>query len=69
MRARSGRLGFPLAIVLGLSLSPACLLTPVFAETDDNMSATDGPRSLVGNYLAGRMARDQNETSEAAAFF
>ncbi len=71
MRAWSGRLGFPLAIALAVGVSPAVTLTwnQALAETADSQETLEGPHSLVGSYLAGRMARDQNEAGQAAAFY
>ena len=39
------------------------------AETPDALEPFTGPHSLVGSYLAGRVARGQNETGNAAAFY
>jgi tetratricopeptide (TPR) repeat protein len=71
MRAWSGRNGFPFAIALALSVATAGTLVPerALAETADSQDNLEGPHSLVGSYLAGRMARDQNEADRAASFY
>ena len=83
MRDTSGLTGYPRAIVfalslaLGNSLSPALLpfLAPslAFAETAEHVvepqAGFEPPHSLVGSYLAGRMARNQNESEQAAVFY
>ena len=46
---------------------------PAFAETPEPaiepQDSLEGPHTLVGSYLAGRMARNQNEAEQAAAFY
>ncbi len=79
MRDASGRTGLPIAIVLALSLatsvtsSTVLLSSPAFAEAvagaQEPVTAAEVPHSLVGSYLAGRMARNQNESERAAAFY
>ena len=75
MRAGFGRNGLQLALVLAASLAAGGILAPrpVFAETVEPAAAPEdileGPHSLVGSYLAGRMARNQNEAERAAAFY
>jgi tetratricopeptide (TPR) repeat protein len=39
------------------------------AETADAVEPFDGTHSLVGSYLAGRIARAQNDAAEAAEFY
>ena len=66
MRARLARLlslGLSVAVLAGAGLvaqAPA-------RSAEDNAGAE--PRSLLGNYLAGRFARAQQDTESAAAFY
>lgn len=70
MRARRGR--FAVLVPL-LAASLAGLPAGAGAETPDTPTTDaaepfDGTHSLVGSYLAGRFARAQNDTGEAAEF-
>ncbi|MGL4395450.1 MAG: tetratricopeptide repeat protein [Hyphomicrobium sp.] len=64
MRYRLGRLAF-----LAVGLSAIGVLSPaptVSARTPDELEPT---RSLLGSYLAGRFARGQSDTEQAANFY
>ena len=54
----------PAALAAMLSLCGA----PVLARSGDGGASADG-RSLLGSYLAGRVARGQHDTSSAAAYY
>ncbi len=71
MRAGSGQNGFPFAVALAVSIAAAgtWLPGPARAEMSSSQDTLEGPHSLVGSYLAGRMARDQNEANRAASFY
>ena len=75
MRVKSGQNGFQLAILLAASLAAAGTVAanPARAETSETPASSqdslEGPHSLVGSYLAGRMARDENEPERAASFY
>ncbi len=59
------------AIAAVLSVSTAVNLHPALADTvdaADEMVFTT-PRTLVGSYLAGRMARDGNDSAKAAEYY
>ena len=75
MRMKPGHSSVQLAILLAASLAASSAALPgrAAAETAGNPagsdSALDGPHSLVGSYLAGRMARSENEPERAASFY
>jgi len=71
MRAVSGQLGLHLIAVLAASLATGggALANPDLAGSADTQETIEEPHSLVGSYLAGRMARDQNEAAKAASFY
>jgi tetratricopeptide (TPR) repeat protein len=54
-----------------LAVSTAVHLHPVLAETVDaaDEAVFTAPRTLVGNYLSGRIARDNNDTAKAAEYY
>jgi tetratricopeptide (TPR) repeat protein len=52
-------------VAVGLICSPSLSR----AETVDQTEVFEGTRSLVGSYLAGRLARTQNDADEAAEFY
>lgn len=66
MRARRGRLTV-LVPLLAVGLVAAPGLSK--GETADAVELFDGTHSLVGSYLAGRIARAQNDAAEAAEFY
>lgn len=67
MSARRGRLAVLAPVLaLGLLAAPTGSRGEVIEATPEPF---DGTRSLVGSYLAGRFARAQNDTSEAAEFY
>jgi predicted negative regulator of RcsB-dependent stress response len=59
------------AVAAVLMVSMAVNRHPVLAETTDaaNDPAFNGPRTLVGSYLSGRLARDDNDNAKAAAYY
>jgi tetratricopeptide (TPR) repeat protein len=66
MRARRGRLTVLVPLLaMGLVGSPGLSK----GETADAVELFDGTHSLVGSYLAGRIARAQNDSAEAAEFY
>jgi tetratricopeptide (TPR) repeat protein len=50
---------------MGLAVGAA----PSRSETIEGAEPFEGPHSLVGSYLAGRFARAQNDSAEAAEFY
>jgi len=66
MRARRGW------FTVLVPLLAVCLLGPAGPTRGETVEATepfDSTHSLVGSYLAGRVARSQNEAAEAAEFY
>ena len=66
MSARRGRFA---VVVPFLAAGLIASSVPSGAETVEATEAFDGTHSLVGSYLAGRFARAQNDSSEAAEFY
>lgn len=54
----------PATLTVALSLSGA----PALARSGDSEASSDG-RSLLGSYLAGRVARGQHDTAAAAGYY
>src|SRR5262245_50695182 len=69
MHASRGRSPVWKAFALGIVAVPAAAL-PAGADTA-GVETTDGfeTQSLVGSYLAGRFARNQHDSAQAAAFY
>ena len=66
MSIRRGRFAiFAPLVALGLIGAPGLSR----GETAEPGEAFEGTRSLVGSYLAGRFARAQNDSEEAADFY
>jgi len=71
MRARRGRFAVLVPLLAaGLAGFPvAAVAETPDTPTPDAAEPFDGTHSLVGSYLAGRFARAQNDTVEAAEFY
>ena len=66
MRARYPVL-FALSAVFGLATASGMLLAA--AGVDGTSTAGSEARSLLGSYLAGRVARGQHDTEAAATYY
>jgi tetratricopeptide (TPR) repeat protein len=66
MRARSL---VPLAVLSTIALGLLACLAPAWAGVGDAAAEREQPRSLLGSYLAGRVARGQNDTLAAATYY
>lgn len=64
--ALTSTLAFGFAAVLAIAMGPARAETPEPESTDSERLQT---HSLVGSYLAGRLARSMNDSESAAVFY
>lgn len=69
MRAKLARLASATAVMIGLATLGLAAQAPARSADDVASGEVAETRSLLGNYLAGRFARAQQDTESAAAFY
>ena len=69
MRAKLARLASATLVMIGLATVGLVAQAPARSADDVPSGEVTETRSLLGNYLAGRFARAQQDTESAAAFY